>query len=59
MFPQISVNPAAPNRQKTTMYHAQLSGHYTFNYDIGVGLNYRFQSGFPYSPIVPDGTVQR
>jgi outer membrane receptor protein involved in Fe transport len=57
VFPQISVNPAAPNRQKTTMYHAQFSGHYTFNYDIGVGLNYRFQSGFPYSPIVPDGAV--
>ena len=57
MFPQISVNPAAPNRQKTTGYGAQLAGHYTFNYNIGVGLNYRFQSGFPYSPIVPDGTV--
>jgi outer membrane receptor protein involved in Fe transport len=57
VFPQLSVNPAAPNRQKTTMYHAQLAGHYTFNHDIGVGLNYRFQSGFPYSPIIPDGTV--
>jgi Carboxypeptidase regulatory-like domain len=57
VFPQISVNPAAPNRQKTTGYGAQLAGHYTFNYNIGVGLNYRFQSGFPYSPIVPDGTV--
>ena len=39
------------------MYHAQLAGHYTFAYDIGVGLNYRFQSGFPYAGIVPDGTV--
>ena len=57
VFPQISVNPAAGNRQKTTMYHAQLAGHYTFNHDIGIGLNYRFQSGFPYSPIIPDGTV--
>jgi outer membrane receptor protein involved in Fe transport len=57
VFPQISVNPNAPNRQKTTMYHAQLAGHYTFNYDIGVGLNYRFQSGFPYAPIVADGNV--
>jgi hypothetical protein len=57
VYPQLSVNPAAPNRQKTTMYHAQLSGHYTFKYDIGLGVNYRFQSGFPYSPIVPDGAV--
>lgn len=57
VYPQISVNPAAPNRQKTTMYHAQLSGHYTFPLDIGIGLNYRFQSGFPYAPIVPDGAV--
>jgi hypothetical protein len=57
VFPQISVNPNAPNRQKTTMYHAQMSGRYTFKYDIGAAINYRFQSGFPYSLVVPDGTV--
>jgi Carboxypeptidase regulatory-like domain/TonB dependent receptor len=57
VYPQISVNPNAPNRQKTTMYHAQLSGRYTLPYDVGLGLNYRFQSGFPYAPIVPDGSV--
>jgi outer membrane receptor protein involved in Fe transport len=57
VFPQISVNPNAPNRQKTTMYHAQLAGHYELPYTVGIGMNYRFQSGFPYSPIVPDGTV--
>ena len=57
VFPQLTVNANAPNRQKTTMYHAQLAGHYTFPYDVGVGVNYRFQSGFPYSPIVPDGQV--
>jgi hypothetical protein len=55
--PQLTVNPNAPNRQKTTMYHAQLSGRYSFPYDVGVGLNYRFQSGFPYAPVVPDGSV--
>jgi hypothetical protein len=55
--PQLTVNPNAPNRQKTTMYHAQLSGRYSMPYDIGLGLNYRFQSGFPYAPIVPDGSV--
>src|SRR5438309_8935798 len=55
--PQLSVSATAPNRQKTKMYHAQLSGHYSFPYEVGVGVNYRFQSGFPYSLIVPDGTV--
>jgi outer membrane receptor protein involved in Fe transport len=55
--PQLSISATAPNRQKTTMYHAQMSGHYSFPYDIGVGMNYRFQSGFPYSLVVPDGAV--
>ncbi|HEY7291448.1 MAG TPA: carboxypeptidase regulatory-like domain-containing protein [Vicinamibacterales bacterium] len=57
VFPQISPNPAAPNRQQTTMYHAQLAGRYQFPYDIGFGVNYRFQSGFPYALIVPDGAA--
>jgi len=57
VYPQISVNPNAPNRQKTTMYHAQLAGHYTFAHDFGVGVNYRFQSGFPYALVAPDGAV--
>jgi hypothetical protein len=55
--PQISANPNAPNRQKTTMYHMQLAGRYTFPYDVGFAANYRLQSGFPYSFIVPDGSV--
>src|SRR5204863_2671759 len=55
--PQISINPSAGNRQKTTMYHMQLAGRYTFPYDVGVAANYRFQSGFPYSFIVPDGAA--
>jgi hypothetical protein len=57
VFPQLSINPNAPNRQKTTMYHLQASGRYEFKGDVGVAVNYRFQSGFPYSPIVPDGAV--
>jgi Carboxypeptidase regulatory-like domain len=57
VYPQQTPNPGAPNRQKTTMYNAQMSGHYTFAYDIGLGINYRFQSGFNYSPIVPNGAV--
>jgi outer membrane receptor protein involved in Fe transport len=36
------------------MYHAQVSGRYSFAYDIGLGVNYRFQSGFPYALIVPE-----
>ena len=28
-----------------------------YPYDVGFSLNYRFQSGFPYAPIVPDGAV--
>ena len=57
VYPQISVSADAPNRQKTTMYHAQLSGRYTFPYDVGFAANYRFQSGFPYAKIIPDGSV--
>jgi len=53
----LSISAAAPNRQKTTGYGAQFSGHYSFKYDVGIGLNYRFQSGFPYSLYIPDGTV--
>ncbi|MFN7976653.1 MAG: carboxypeptidase regulatory-like domain-containing protein [Vicinamibacterales bacterium] len=48
-------NPAAPNRQKTTVWHYQFLGRYTFPYEIGVAANWRLQSGFPYSPIVADG----
>ena len=55
--PQLSISATAPNRQKTTGYGVQLSGHYSFKYDVGIGLNYRFQSGFPYSLYIPDGTV--
>ena len=57
VFPQISINPSAGNRQKTKMYHAQLAGRYTFPYEVGLGVNYRYQSGFPYALIIPDGTV--
>ena len=53
--PQLTPNPAAPNRQKTTMYHAQVMGRYTFPYDVGLAVNYRLQSGFPYARIVDPG----
>jgi hypothetical protein len=54
----LTPNPAAPNRQKTTTYHVQFLGRYTFPYDIGVAANFRYQSGFPYSRVIPDpGTL--
>ena len=43
-----------PNRQETTTYHLQFMGRYTMKYDIGLSANYRYQSGFPYSRVVPD-----
>jgi len=55
--PQLTPNPAAPNRQKTTMYHAQVFGRYTFPYDVGLGVNYRIQSGFPYARVVDAGST--
>jgi hypothetical protein len=55
--PQLTPNPAAPNRQKTTMYHAQFMGRYTFPYDVGFAVNYRLQSGFPYSRVIDGGNT--
>jgi carboxypeptidase family protein len=55
--PQLSANPAAGNRQKTTMYHAQLMGRYTFPYEVGFAVNYRLQSGFPYARVI-DASVE-
>jgi hypothetical protein len=54
--PELTPNPSAPNRQKTTMYHAQFLGRYTFPYDVAFAVNYRFQSGFPYSRIIDGNT---
>ena len=48
-------NPAAANRQETTVWHYQFLGRYTFPYEIGFAANWRLQSGFPYSPVVSDG----
>jgi hypothetical protein len=48
-------NPGAPNRQETTVWHYQLLGRYTFPWQVGFAANWRFQSGFPFSPIVADG----
>src|SRR3954468_1821662 len=50
----VNANPSVPNRQKTTTYHYQLLGRYTFPLEIGFAANYRYQSGFPYSEIIAD-----
>ncbi len=50
-----NANPAVSNRQKTTMWHYQALGRYTFPWDIGFAVNWRLQSGFPFSRIIPDG----
>jgi hypothetical protein len=50
----LTPNPAVPNRQKTTSYHLQFLGRYTLPYNIGFSANYRYQSGFPYSRVIPD-----
>jgi hypothetical protein len=51
---QLSPNPASGNRQDTTTYHLQFLGRYTLPWDIGFSANYRYQSGFNYSRIIPD-----
>lgn len=47
-----SVYPDAPNRQENTTWQARLSGRYLFPYEIGVGLNWQTQSGWPYARLV-------
>ena len=50
----LTPNPNVPNRQKTTTYHLQFLGRYTLPYEVGFSANYRYQSGFPYSRVIPD-----
>ena len=52
-----SPNPSVPNRQQTTTYHYQFLGRYTLPKEVGVAANFRYQSGYPYAPIVPDGAT--
>jgi hypothetical protein len=53
----LNPNPAVPNRQRTTTYHLQALGRYQFPHEIGAAVNFRYQSGFPYSRIIPDGAL--
>ncbi len=47
-----NVRPEVPNRQKTTNWAARLAGRYVFKYDIGLGVNYRLQSGYGYTRVI-------
>jgi hypothetical protein len=54
----LNPNPAVSNRQETTVYHLAMMGRYVFPWEIGLAANYRYQSGFPYSRIIPDATTE-
>lgn len=47
-----NVRPDVANRQTTTNWQARVIGRYVFKYDVGVGVNYRVQSGYGYTRIV-------
>lgn len=47
-----NVRPEVSNRQKTTNWSARVAGRYVFKYDIGVGVNYRLQSGYGYTRVM-------
>lgn len=48
-----NVRPDVPNRQSTTNWQARVAGRYVFAHDIGVGVNYRVQSGYGFTRIIP------
>lgn len=47
-----NVRPEVSNRQKTTNWSARLAGRYVFKYNVGVGVNYRLQSGYGYTRVI-------
>lgn len=51
-FP-LNFSSDVPNRQKTTNWQYRLLARYEFPKAIAAAFNYRVQSGFPYSSIVP------
>ncbi|MGH9385701.1 MAG: carboxypeptidase regulatory-like domain-containing protein [Vicinamibacterales bacterium] len=48
-----NVRSEVANRQETRNWQARLAGRYVFAYDIGLGVNYRVQSGYGYTRIIP------
>ena len=47
-----NVRPEVSNRQSTTNWSARIAGRYVFKYNIGVGVNYRVQSGYGYTRVI-------
>jgi hypothetical protein len=47
-----NVNPTVPNRQKSTNWQGRLMGRYAFPYQLGLAVNLRAQSGWPYARLV-------
>lgn len=47
-----NVRPEVSNRQKTTNWSARVAGRYVFKYDIGLGVNYRLQSGYGFTRVI-------
>ena len=47
-----NVRPEVSNRQKTRNWSARVAGRYVFKYDIGVGVNYRVQSGYGFTRVI-------
>ncbi len=52
-----------PNRQTNTNWQARVLGRYTLPRDFSLGLNFRIQNGFPWSPVasirLPNAGTQR
>jgi hypothetical protein len=48
-----NVRPEVSNRQSTTNWQARVAARYVFAYNIGVGVNYRVQSGYGFTRVIP------
>lgn len=48
-----NVRSEVPNRQSTTNWQARVAGRYVFRHHIGVGINYRVQSGYGFTRVIP------
>jgi hypothetical protein len=53
----LNPNPAVPNRQRSTTFALQALARYGFPYEVGAAVNFRYQSGFPYARVIPDGAL--
>jgi hypothetical protein len=47
-----NVRPEVSNRQSTQNWSARIAGRYVFKYDVGLGVNYRHQSGYGFTRVI-------